>query len=129
MYLARWARIVAEEGERSRRREAQVLPSTSELPSEDSSLGVFELLQSTANLPTPKTSRAPQRPIDEKTWKGWFDAQGKPNISWESFRGEVFRRGISSHGTLRKQIWPYVLGVYDWDVTQVERMEQWEAKR
>lgn len=129
VYLARWARIVAEEGERSRRREAQALPSSPELPSEDSSLGVFELLQSTANLPTPKSTRTPQRPIDEKTWKGWFDTQGRPKISWEEFRKEVFRRGITSYGTLRKQIWPFILGVYEWDATQVERMEHWEAKR
>ena len=129
VYLARWARIVAEEGERSRRREAQALPSSPELPSEDSSLGVFELLQSTANLPTPKSSRAPQQPIDEPTWKGWFDSQGKPVLGWEEFRREVFRRGISSHGSLRKQIWPFILGVYDWDVTHAERLDLWEAKR
>lgn len=129
VYLARWARIVAEEGERSRRREAQALPASTELQAEDSSLGVFELLQSTANLPTPKSSREPNRPVDEKMWKSWFDEAGRPKIREEEMHREVFRRGINPAGTLRKHIWPFLLKAYDWDVTEVERVERWEKKQ
>lgn len=131
VYLARWARIVAEEGERARRREAQALPTSSstELPSESTPLGVFELLQSTTNLPTPKSSRDPGSPVDEKTWQKWFNDDGTPRIRLEEMKREVFRRGISPKGTLRKQIWPYLLGVYEWDSTHVRRSEAWEAKR
>ncbi len=131
VYLARWARIVAEEGERSRRREAQALPTSSstELPAENSSLGVFELLHSTSNLPTPKSSRDPSNPIDEKAWKRWFNADGTPKVRIEEMRREIFRRGISPTGTLRKKIWPFLLGVYDWDVDERKRLELWEAKR
>ncbi|KAI0797947.1 RabGAP/TBC [Abortiporus biennis] len=133
VYLARWARIVAEEGERSRRREAQSLSpnsgSDSSLPEEDSTLGVFELLQSTANLPTPKSSRDPQHPVDEKMWTSWFEEDGRPKVRIEELKREVFRRGICEKGTLRQRIWPFLLEVYEWDVTQNERMNLWEEKK
>jgi len=131
VYLARWARIVAEEGERARRKEAQALPSYSSggLAEEDSSLGIFELLHSTSNLPTPKTSRDPGHPVDEKTWAKWFDKNGRPTVRLEEMKREVFRRGISPKGTLRQKIWPYVLGVLAWDVSTEERDILWKEKR
>ncbi|KDQ60762.1 hypothetical protein JAAARDRAFT_204574 [Jaapia argillacea MUCL 33604] len=130
VYLARWARIVAEEGERARRREGQALPSSSsDLAEEASSLGVFELLKSTSNLPTPKSSRDPLHPVTEEMWESWFEKNGKPNIRAEEMRREVFRRGISPRGHLRKKIWPFVSGVQEWDVTGDVRARKWEEKR
>lgn len=128
VYLARWARIVAEEGERARRREAQALPDT-ELEEETSSLGVFELLQPTVNLPLPKSSREPWSPVDEKMWESWFDAVGRPNVRMEVMKKEVFRRGINPSGTLRKHVWPFILGVHAWDIDAKERNRRWEDKR
>ncbi|KAJ7452509.1 rab-GTPase-TBC domain-containing protein [Mycena galericulata] len=131
VYLARWARIVAEEGERARRREAQALPSSSAagVAEETSSLGIFELLHSTSNLPTPRTSRDPGHPVDGKTWGGWFSEDGRPNVRFEHMKREVFRRGVDAKGTLRQRVWPFVLGVLEWDVTDGERAEKWEEKR
>jgi hypothetical protein len=130
VYLARWARIVAEQGEYARRKEAQALSSySSGLTEEDSSLGIFELLHSTSNLPTPKSSRDPSSPIDERTWTDWFSADGRPTITADEMRREVFRRGISSKATLRQKIWPFILGVHEWDVTSQERETQWQQKR
>lgn len=129
VYLARWARIVAEEGERARRQEAQALPSSSEPAEESSSLGVFELLQSTANLPTPKSSRNPKHPVDERQWRKWFDPEGRPKTRIEEMRREIFSRGTSSTGMLRQEIWPFLLGVYEWDATAAERAQKWEEKR
>ena len=130
VYLARWARIVAEEGERARRKEAQVLPPLSSgMAEEDSSLGIFELLHSTSNLPTPKTSRDPSHPVDEKLWTSWFGKDGRPTIGNEEMRREIFRRGISPKGTLRQKIWPFVLGVLEWDVTAEQREKLWQAKQ
>ncbi|KAF8201436.1 GTPase-activating protein gyp7 [Pholiota molesta] len=103
VYLARWARIVAEEGERARREEAQALPPSS----------AGALLHSTANLPTPKSSRDPAHPIDEKMWAN---------------EREVFRRGITPKGTLRQKIWPFILGVLKWDATAEERESLWQEK-
>ncbi|KAG1754564.1 rab-GTPase-TBC domain-containing protein [Suillus lakei] len=105
VYLARWARIVAEEGDRARKREAQALPSSSSnVVEEISPLGVFELLHSTINLPSPKTSRDPAHPIDEALWAKWFDKDGRPKVRLEEMRRQVFRRGITPHGNLRKKI-------------------------
>ncbi|TFY55635.1 hypothetical protein EVJ58_g8124 [Rhodofomes roseus] len=118
---------VAEEGERARRREAQTL-SSSEMEQESSDLGVFELLQSTANLPVPKSSREPKHPVDEKMWESWFDQEGRPNIRIEEMKREVFRRGISPKGSLRKEVWPFLLGVFKWDATDAERRKQWEER-
>lgn len=132
VYLARWARIVAEEGERARRTEARVLPTVEgkdAASEEDSSLGIFELLHTTANLPTPKSTRDPAHPIDEKVWASWFGDDGRPIITFDEMRKEVFRRGISPTGTLRQRMWPYVLCVFDWNVTRVEREKKWEEKR
>lgn len=129
VYLARWARIVAEEGDRARRREAQALPSSPDMALETSPLGVFELLQTTRNLPAPKTSRDPAHPVDEETWQKWFGPDGRPKIRVEEMRREVFRRGISPKGFLRRKIWPLLLGVLEWDVDAAERARQWDEKR
>ncbi|KAF9567503.1 RabGAP/TBC [Agrocybe pediades] len=130
VYLARWARIVAEEGERARRKEAQALPPRSaDLAEEDSSLGIFELLHSTSNLPTPKSTRDPKHPIDDKLWSSWFGPDGRPTISLQDMKREVFRRGINPKGTLRQKIWPFVLGVLEWDATEDQREASWERKK
>ncbi|KAH9951881.1 rab-GTPase-TBC domain-containing protein [Amylocystis lapponica] len=129
VYLARWARIVAEEGERSRRLEAQTLPSSADTAEETSELGIFELLQSTSNLPTPKSSRDPRHPINAKMWSSWFSDDGSPKVLKEEMKHEIFRRGISHSGTLRKEVWPFLLDVFDWDIDQVERAKHWELKR
>jgi hypothetical protein len=129
--LARWARIVAEEGERARKRESQAIaPSaSSEVTEETSSLGIFELLHSSSNLPTPTPSRDPAHPIDQKCWASWFAEDGRPKIRVEEMRREVFRRGVSDHGRMRQTIWPFILGVLDWNVTGEERDRRWEEKR
>lgn len=129
VYLARWARVVAEEGERARRQESQAIPSSGDAGEESSSLGIFELLHNTSNLPTPKTTRNPKHPVDTETWLNWFDSTGRPKVSKEEMRKELFRRGISPIGDLRRTIWPFLLGVYEWDTTTEERDKLWEDKR
>lgn len=143
VYLARWARVVAEEGERARRQEAHTIPAgaTEGGQAEETSLGVFELLHSTTkHLPTPKSSRDPRHPVSEADWEKWFGPtsakgkarevnEGRPAISLEQMKREVFCRGITPEGTLRKRLWPFILGVHDWDATPEDRAEKWEAKR
>lgn len=130
VYLARWARIVAEEGERARKRESQAIPaSTSAIVSEETSeLGVFELLHTTTNLPTPKSSRNPKQPIDDETWDAWFDKDGRPMIPREEMKAAVFRRGVVEKGMLRRKVWPFLLGVYEWDTDEATRKRDWEEK-
>jgi len=129
VYLARWARIVAEEGERARRREAQALHSVyADNEQENSSLGIFELLHTTANLPTPKSSRTPEKSVTEREWVEWFGQEGEPLIAIEEFKREVFRRGISGENELRRKVWPFLLGVFDWESTAEEREQVWQRK-
>jgi len=129
VYLARWARIVAEEGERARRREAQALHSVyADNEQEDSSLGIFELLYTTANLPIPKSSRTPEKPVAEREWVEWFGQEGEPLIAIEEFKREVFRRGISGENELRRKAWPFLLGVFAWESTAEEREQVWQRK-
>lgn len=129
VYLARWARIVAEEGERSRRREAQAIPANAASTAEETGeLGIFELLHSTANLPTPKSTRDPKHPVGIEVLGEWFAPDGRPLITMEKLRMEIFRRGVSDNDNARRKLWPYLLGVYAWDVTESERQSLWEAK-
>lgn len=130
VYLARWARLVAEEGERARRQEAQALSSTSSdaLTEENSTLGIFELLHSTSNLPTPRSSRNPTHPVDEQTWGKWFATDGRPIVTIEDMKREIFTRGVSSDGNLRQIVWPFLLGVHEWDATDNERAAKWRQK-
>lgn len=93
VYLARWARIVAEEGERARQQEVRTMGSG--MPGgeeEDGGLGVFEVLRQNANLPTPKSTRTPKNPVDKETWSNWFAGDGRPLVSKDYMRQEVFRR-------------------------------------
>lgn len=144
VYLARWARVVAEEGERARRQEAQTVPASAGVDGEsgeETSLGIFELLHSTSkNLPAPKSSRDPRRPVNEVDWEKWFGpmsvkgkaketGDGRPTVRLEEMKREVFRRGITPNGTLRKRLWPFILGVHEWNSTPEQREEKWEAKR
>ena len=130
VYLARWARIVAEEGERARRREAQSIPANAVAPTAEESgeLGIFELLHSTANLPTPKSTRDPAHPLGVEVLSEWFGPDGRPLTTMERLRLEIFRRGVGDKDNARRELWPYLLGVYAWDVTQDERQRLWDAK-
>ncbi|TFY73151.1 hypothetical protein EWM64_g10861, partial [Hericium alpestre] len=89
---------------------------------------IFELLQSTANLPTPKSTRDPGHPVDEEMWNSWFAEDGRPKVSAEVMRQEVFRRGLGSNNVLRRKVWPFLLGVQTWDTTEEERGRHWEEK-
>ncbi|KAG9019564.1 GTPase activating protein [Tulasnella sp. 427] len=126
VYLAKWARIVAEEGERSRQREAHTLPGTTG-DEETSDLGVFELLAESSNLQTPKPTRDPRHPIDKVTWESWFDPSGKPTLEWLDFKKEVFRRGLAID--TKRKAWPFLLGVVPWSSNTAERDALWEDKR
>ena len=41
---------------------------------------------------------------------------------------EIFQLGISDKDQARMKLWPYLLGVYIWDVSEDERQTVWQAK-
>jgi hypothetical protein len=117
LYLARWARVVAEEGERSRRDELASHMGRSDSGDEDrTALGVFSLLPSASKRPMPRTTRTPNDPITAADWAGYI-SQGRD----EAFvRREIFRRGFTDspepeQRAARRQGWEVLLGVVPWD--------------
>lgn len=129
LYLARWARVVAEEGERSRRGELAAQAGMGELGTTETSLGVFSLLPSVSSTPPAKPTRTPQHPITTADWYT-FIIDGKDEVS---LRGEIIRRGFSDEPgeeDARKQGWEVLLGVVPWSVESgPDRLAQREERR
>lgn len=92
VYLARWARIVAEEGERARQREIHSHTAGGEGDEEDSGLGVFEVIRKSSKLPKSRSTRDPKHPVTRDTWAGWFAGDGRPIVPIDYMRQEIFRR-------------------------------------
>lgn len=117
VYLARWARIVAEEGEKARQRET---PESSDGPSD---LGVFEVIPQSG--PAPVTTRIKGRPVTEDEFLEWH-AKG---FQEGHLRGEVFRRGVSDDGEARKWVWEALLRVIPWHLgLGLSQEEGWKAR-
>lgn len=127
VYLARWARTVAEEGERNRKSELRF--SSRGLASEDEDEngqgadeigGPFEVLSSTYRIARPRSTRVQGcQPIVESEWNAWFDAEGKLMLSGDEARKRVFQRGLVEGA--RRKAWPFLLSVYPWDSTSSDR--------
>ncbi|KAM0746884.1 RabGAP/TBC [Meredithblackwellia eburnea MCA 4105] len=119
VYLAKWARVVAEEGERARRREIVFTgPGGRE---EDSEVGAFEVLASTYSITRPKSTRASATPIVVTEWAAWFDDDGVLMLSEEEARRRIFQRGLADD--VRKDVWPFLLKVYPWTSSTTERFQ------
>lgn len=121
IYLAKWARVVAEEGERARRRErnGQSFDGRGKRGEEDSDFGPFEILASTYNIARPKTSRASASPIVLSEWKAWFDDDGKLLLDETEAKKRIFQRGLTDEA--RKRVWPFLLKVFPWTSNTKER--------
>jgi len=136
LYLARWARVVAEEGERARRTEvashADLNPGE-RVGAEDlaSSLGVFSLLASpNSKRPIPHPIRTPQHPITARDWSS-FAAQGRDEL-W--VRREIFKRGFSDsiepeEQATRREGWEVVIGSVPWAVGGIGGGEAGKERR
>lgn len=107
VFLARWARVVAEEGERARQRETE--GSSNEAKSD---LGVFEVIESAHSGPTPSTTRIHGKGVTEDEFLEWHEK----GLDESHIRGEVFRRGIKEDGEARKWIWEVLLRVIPWAI-------------
>lgn len=115
LYLARWARVVAEEGERSRRSELAAQAGVAGASEDDlTDLGVFSLV-ARSKQPAPKPTRDPRHPITSSDWQAFIAG----DMDEKFVRGEIFRRGFSddpSESQARRQGWEVLLGVVPWNV-------------
>lgn len=133
LYLARWARVVAEEGERSRRDEIAAQAGRTDLLTGDedySALGVFSILPSTSKRPMPRPTRKPADPITAADWYG-FITDGR---SEHYVRREIFRRGFTDSPEpdqmeVRRQGWEVLLGLVPWSVGWIGGGESARAHR
>lgn len=124
VYLAKWAKLVAEEGERNRKREEARRGADGGQDSDETGptqehggLGAFELLNfngSEDDASPPSTMRNFD-PIHLDEWQSWFDAStgGKPNITLSTMKQRVWARGLAP--STRQAAWPFLLGVLPWD--------------
>ncbi|CAO1624075.1 unnamed protein product [Jaminaea pallidilutea] len=132
VYLAKWARLVEEEGERNRKKEdgggakskqGKVGDATQ---TEEGGLGVFELLDH------PQGSLRPVRqfdPIKPHEWQQWSSSgqDGRPTIPWAEVKSRVFSRGLA--GSTRRQAWRVLLGVSSWSQSSEERRDTDDRRR
>ena len=136
LYLARWARVVAEEGERARRKEVASqadLDPARQSGAEDlaSPLGVFSLLSKpNSKRPLSQPTRTPQHPINSRDWAS-FVAQGRDEL-W--VRREIFKRGFSDsiepeEKATRCEGWQVLLGIVAWGLGGVGGGEAGKERR
>jgi hypothetical protein len=120
VYLARWARIVAEEGERARKAEVAASATlgggegdVGNAGATADAAGVFEVIRANrSGDQLPATTRRPEQPIVEEDFLQWHEK----GLDEYHLRREGFRRGCSGDGLVRQWVWEVYLGVVGWDV-------------
>uniref|UniRef100_V5EKT2 Rab-GAP TBC domain-containing protein n=2 Tax=Kalmanozyma brasiliensis (strain GHG001) TaxID=1365824 RepID=V5EKT2_KALBG len=153
VYLARWARLVAEEGEKNRRKEERLGAglagaSSGDSPAQSSSsggaktegseLGAFELLEKIYDLPRPTSEREARYAdlavdaspcssgLNLAEWNSLFDVSGRPLHSASEIRHRIFVNGLATE--TRKQAWPFLLDAIPFTTTAADRAALWEAR-
>lgn len=122
LYLARWAMGIAEQSDREKRQ--RIFTARDVLDTEDTGVGEFELLDAVEGIPDGK-----RRPVSMKEWKGFFDAQGRLELTEDEVKERVFHGGLDSEDGVRKEAWPFLLGLYEWNSTSGERKAQMNSLR
>ncbi|EXJ80289.1 hypothetical protein A1O1_08431 [Capronia coronata CBS 617.96] len=125
LYLARWAMTIAEQSEREKRQ--RMWTARDVLESEETSVGDFEILDMESGKMTLSDSR--RRPVDLKEWESFFDSSGKLQVTVDEVKERIFHGGLDPEDGVRKEAWPFLLGVYDWDSTEEERLAYMNSKR
>ena len=125
LYLARWAMSIAEQGERERRQ--RIWTARDVLESEETSVGDFEILDMEAARMTLTDSK--RRPVNMTEWKSFFDSKGKLHVTVDEVKERIFHGGLDPEDGVRKEAWPFLLGVYEWDSTDEERHSLMNNKR
>ncbi|UZJ56950.1 hypothetical protein CBS101457_006270 [Exobasidium rhododendri] len=144
VYLAKWAKMVAEEGEANRSREQEKEGRLQQLrpcPVEDTEVGAFELWDLFPCIEKPRTTRMRNSAIGQDAWSALFDEDGRPTVSFSHMKQLVFQHGFgngkhSVKGTgwdqigPRAECWSFLLGAQEWlegeDI--IERRKRWDTR-
>nr|CAB3266828.1 TBC1 domain family member 15 [Phallusia mammillata] len=82
---------------------------------QDDSSGGFELI--TCAQLGPRCDPLRGQPLDVETWNNHKDEEGRI-IDPDGIKEIIFRGGIEP--VLRKEVWKYLLGYFEWNMTQAE---------
>ncbi|PWN45168.1 RabGAP/TBC [Ceraceosorus guamensis] len=148
VFLARFAKQVAEQAERSRLAEQEEQArrnrngADGDANFEQSVLGAFEILDLQPSVEKPRARRNASTPVSQEEWDALFDTAGTgaPSVPFSKVRELVFHKGLGPAPSgrpgqpaselrvgLRAQVWPLLLGAEEWVIG--EACEQRSAKR
>lgn len=112
VYLAKWAAQVKEEAEQSQRK----------FMLEDAVYARINLELGPDNkLLTPEeiSNASRRKPVSKVEWNGLFDQSGRLTVTVDEVKGRIFHGGLEDD--VRKEAWPFLLGVFPWDSLAKER--------
>ena len=124
LYLARWAMGIAEQSERERHQ--RIWTAKDVLEMEETPVGDFEILDMSKDGASMREQR---KPVTLEEWQGWFDASGRLCITTEEVKERIFHGGLSAEDGVRKEAWPFLLGVFPWDSSKASRAETMSQRR
>lgn len=145
IYLAKWAKQVAEEGEANRRKEREESRKRRDARHtaiEESELGAFEIWDLIPCIDRPESTRVKDSSIGQEAWSGFFDDKGQPTVSLNHMRQLVFQHGIGvdipRKSSSRKwedlgpraECWSFLLGAQQWSRKKdaAERTQYWDER-
>lgn len=116
LYLARWAMGIAEQSDREKRQ--RIYTARDVLETEDTDVGEFEILDGSEGL---SMNEGKRRPVKMAEWKGFFDSKGRLQVTEDEVKERIFHGGLDMEDGVRKEAWPFLLGLYEWNSTDEER--------
>lgn len=145
VYLAKWAKLVAEEGEvnRLKEQESQRKAAQESRPTamEDTELGPFEVWDLLPCIDKPESTRVKGSEIGPEAWSALFDEQGGPTVSFQHMKQLIFQHGFGKgkhnvNGTgweqlgPRAECWSFLLGAQTWVMGEgfAARKKGWERR-
>ncbi|KAK9245118.1 rab-GTPase-TBC domain-containing protein [Lipomyces tetrasporus] len=115
VYLAKWAMSISEEAERNK---TKIVWTDV----------VGDHIGSMAGDILSVDDRIERRnEVSREEWKAFFDASGRLRVTVSEVKERVFHGGLSRD--VRSEAWLFLLGVYPWDSSQIERQSIMAAKR
>ena len=124
LYLARWAMGIAEQSEREKNQ--RIWTAKDVLEMEETPVGDFEILDMQAGGMSLKDKR---KPVTLEEWESWFDVSGRLSITVDEVKERLFHGGCDPDDGVRKEIWPFLLGVHSWHSSAAERQHILSERR
>ncbi|KAK9475361.1 rab-GTPase-TBC domain-containing protein [Dipodascopsis tothii] len=113
MYLAKWALSISEEAERNKTRIVWNDVATD-------NLGPVEILSVQHRVER-------RHEVSRDEWNAFFDQSGRLCVTVTEVKERVFHGGLAADA--RAEAWLFLLGVYPWDSSQIERQAIIASKR